>query len=82
MRAPARGAFPQPLGDFAEGPLSDIVSVTLTGGIIAGIGWSLLPLLSGRAQVPQPPAVASLLIAPFAPLMTQTRHVVNVSVGI
>lgn len=42
----------QAVAELAAGPLSDIAGVTIAGGIIAGLGWSLLPLLSGRAQVP------------------------------
>ena len=45
-------AAAQPVAQVAEGGvLTDLLTVTLTGGIIAGITLSALPLLSGRAQV-------------------------------
>jgi hypothetical protein len=38
--------------ELAEsGVLQDVLTMTLAGGIIAGVTLSALPLLSGRAQV-------------------------------
>lgn len=45
-------ALPQEaVAELAAGPLSDITGIAIVGGIVAGAGWSLLPILSGRAQV-------------------------------
>jgi len=42
----------QPVAQIAEsGVLTDLLTMTLAGGIIAGVTLSALPLLSGRAQV-------------------------------
>ena len=46
----------QPVAQVAEsGVLTDLLTMTLAGGIIAGVTLSALPLLSGRAQVRRRP---------------------------
>ena len=45
-------AAARPVLELAEsGVLQDVLTMTLAGGIIAGVALSALPLLSGRAQV-------------------------------
>ena len=56
IRQPIHGtvlaASVQPFAQVAEnGVLTDLLTTTLAGGIIAGVTLSALPLLSGRAQV-------------------------------
>ena len=51
-RCSSLAAAAQPVAQIAEsGVLTDLLTMTLAGGIIAGVTLSALPLLSGRAQV-------------------------------
>ena len=51
-RCSSLAAAAQPVAQVAEsGVLTDVLTMTLAGGIIAGVTLSALPLLSGRAQV-------------------------------
>ena len=61
-RCSSLAAAAQPVAQIAEsGVLTDLLTMTLAGGIIAGVTLSALPLLSGRAQVGCRPCLPCVL---------------------